>query len=76
MSPRIEEEGPADWPEDSALEFISKKFSRPGTKFDHKREGVKHKFTHKEQVNFAKSKMCLIYGWANDVANLRLERHA
>ena len=72
----VDEAGPADWPEDSALEFISKKFARPGTKFANKREGVKHKFTSKDQVDFAKTKTRQIYGWANDVANLRLERHA
>ena len=72
----IEGAGPADWPEDSALEFIAKKFARPGTKFAHKSEGVKRKFTSKPQVDFAKSKTRQIYGWANDVANLRLERHA
>ena len=71
----VNEAGPADWPEDSAIDFIAKKFARPGTKFAHKSEGVKRKFVSKDQVDFAKNKTRLIYGWANDVANLRLERH-
>ena len=71
----VEEAGPSDWPEDAAIDFIAKKFARPGTKFAHKKEGVKHKFVTKDQIDFAKSKTRTIYGWANDVANLRLERH-
>ena len=71
----VDEARPEDWPEDQAIEFIAKKFARAGTKFAHKKDGVKHTFSAKSHVDFARNKTRVIYGYANEVANLRLERH-
>ena len=66
---------PDEWPQDEALQFIAKKFGRPGTKFADKRKGVKRIFKTQEQIRNAKSKTKMIYRMADEVAALRIERH-
>ena len=64
-----------DWPEDDTLKFIVKKFARAGSKFAHKTEGVKKKFTTNHERDHARKRTVQIYDMCDTVAELRLERN-
>ena len=64
-----------DWPEDDVLNFISKKFARAGSKFAHKTEGVKKKFTTSHERDHARKRTVQIYDMCDTISELRLERN-
>ena len=71
----VEDGHHGEWPTDEALTFISKKFGRAGTKFASKSEGVKRRFLAVQEKEHARRRTVQIYGYADTIAQLRLERN-
>ena len=71
----VEDGHQGEWPTDEALTFISKKFGRAGTKFASKSDGVKRRFISAPEREHARKRTVQIYGYADTIAQLRLERN-
>lgn len=69
--------GRVGWPSDDALNFIAKKFARPGSKFaDKGNKGVKRIFgNNRAEKEHARIRTAQIYEMADEVCSLRQERN-
>ena len=65
------------WPSDDAIQFIAKRYARPGTKFASKgNQGVKRKFAKDwKEKEHARTRTNQLYDMADVAACIRQERH-
>ena len=70
-----EDSEPGSMPDAEAIDFIARKFARPGTKFAHPKKGVLAKFVTKDQKDHANKRVHTIYAMADEAAELRIERN-